>query len=91
MLPLPIDVYSNPMRFFYCNLEVENLDNIEYTIDTKVRGKTIVFNPTIMFEITGIPNSRKCIFINKSSQLEKYVLRKQMNEVISIQCTLGAS
>ena len=27
--------YSNLMRFFYYNLEVENLDDIEYTIETK--------------------------------------------------------
>ena len=83
MLPLPTDVYSNLVRFFYCNLEICNLDNIEFTRDTKVKGKDIVLNPTILSEITGIPNSRECIFINKPNQLEKYVQRKTMNEVIS--------
>ena len=91
MLPLLDDVYSNLVRFFYCNLEVGNLDNIEYTIDIKVRGKIMVLNPTILSEITGIPNSGECIFINKPSQLKKYVQRKHMNEVISTQGTLGAS
>ena len=65
LLPLPIDVYSNLVRFFYYNLKVGNLDNIEFTIDIKVRGKYIVLNPMIMSEIMGIPNSGECIFINK--------------------------
>ena len=66
------------------------MDNIEYTIEIKVRGKTIVLNPTILYEIRGFPNKEECMFINKPSQLEKYVQRKQMNEVISTQGTLGA-
>ncbi|GFY90943.1 hypothetical protein Acr_07g0011390 [Actinidia rufa] len=89
--PLPTDVYSNLVRFFYCNLEVENLDNIEYTIDTRVRGKTIVLNPTILSEIIGITNVGDCIFINKPSKLDKYVERKRMNEVISINGALEAT
>ena len=76
LLPLPTDVYLNLVRFFYCNLKERNMDNIEYTINTKVRGKTIILNPTILSEITGIPNTRECIFINKPSQLEKYVQQK---------------
>ena len=64
------------LKTIACYLEVENLDNIEYIIDPKLRGKTIVLNPTIISEITGIPNSGECIFINKPIQLEKYVQRK---------------
>ena len=71
--PLPTDVYLNLVRFFYYNLEVGNLDSIEYTIDTKVRGKTIVCNPTILSKIMGIANVRDCIFINQPSHLEKYL------------------
>ena len=67
LLPLPTDVYSNLVRFFYYNLEVGNLDNIMFTIDTKVREKDIVVNPTILSEITWIPNSSEFIFINKPS------------------------
>ena len=81
--PLLKDVYSNLVRLFYCNIEVRNLDNIEYTIDTKVRGRDIVLNPTILFEITGIANVGKCIFISKLSQLDQYVSKKHMNEVIA--------
>ena len=29
----PMNVYTNLVRFFYCNLEVGNLDNVEYTVD----------------------------------------------------------
>ena len=68
LCPLPTDVYSNLVRFLYYNLKLENLDNIEYTIDSKVRRKNIVLNPTILFEITGIKNDGDCIFINKPSQ-----------------------
>ena len=64
---LPTDVYSNLVRFFYCNLKVRNLDNIEYTIDSRVKGKNIVLNPIILSEITGIANVGDCIFINKPS------------------------
>ena len=67
--PLPKDVYTNLVRFFYCNLEIGNLDNVEYTIDSKVRGKDIVLNPTILSEITRIANIGECIFFSKSSQL----------------------
>ena len=42
--PLPTDVYLNLVRFLYYNLEVGNLDNIKYTIDSRVRGKNIVLN-----------------------------------------------
>ena len=45
----------------------------------------------ILSETTEIPNMGDCIFINKPSQLEKYVERKRMNKVISIRGTLGAS
>ena len=43
--PLPTNVYSNLVRFFYYNLGIGNLDNIEYTIDLRVRGKDIVLIP----------------------------------------------
>ena len=76
LLSLQTYVYSNLVRFFYNNLEARNLDNIEYTIDTKVRGKIIVLNTTIIYEIMGIPNMGDCIFINKPSQLEKYVQKE---------------
>ncbi|GFS38866.1 hypothetical protein Acr_00g0059940 [Actinidia rufa] len=76
--PLPKDVYTNLVRFFYCNLEVGNLDNIEYTIDTRVRGKNIVLNPTILSKITGIANAEECIFISKSSKFDQYVSWKNI-------------
>ena len=53
--PLPIDVYPNLVRFFYHNLEIGNLDNIEYTIVSRVRGKNIVLNPTSYLRPTGLP------------------------------------
>ena len=67
LLPFPINVYSNLVRFFYYNLEVGNLDNIEYTIDSRVKGKNIILNCTILFKITGIANAVDSIFINKPS------------------------
>ena len=54
--PLPTDVYSQLVRLFYYNLEVSTLDNVEYSIDSKVRGKTIALTPTILSEITEITN-----------------------------------
>ena len=89
--PLPKDVYTNLVRFFYCNLEIGNLDNVEYTIDSKVRGKDIVLNPTILSEITGIANAKECIFINKSSQFDQYVSKKCMNEIIAMNGKIGAT
>ena len=71
--PLPNEVYTNLVRFFYCNLEVGTLENIEYIIDTRVWVKNIVLTPTILFEITEIANVRECIFIRKPSQLDQYV------------------
>ena len=82
--PLLDDIYTNLVRLFYWNLEVGTLKNIEYTIDSRVRGKNIILTPTILSEITGIANARECIFISKPSHLEKYVSKKQMNEVISM-------
>ena len=74
--PLPNDVYTNLVRFFYYNLKVKNLDNIEYTIDTRVQGKDIVLNLTILSEITEIATMGECIFISKPSQLDQYVNKK---------------
>ena len=81
--PLPKRVYPKLVRSFFCNLEVGTLDNIEYTIDSRVRGKDIVPNPTILSEIIGIPNEGECIFISKPSHLDKYVSKKRMYEVIT--------
>ena len=39
LMPLPMSVYSNLVRQFNCSLEVGNLDNEQFTIDTKVKGK----------------------------------------------------
>ena len=89
--PLPKDVYTNSVRFFYCNLEVGNLDNIEYTIDLRVRGKSIILNPTILSEITGIDNAEECIFISKPSQLDQFVSKKCMNEIISMNGKIGVT
>ena len=50
-----------------------------------------MLNPTILSKITRILNTGECIFINKLSQLKKYVQSKHMNEVISTKGTLGAS
>ena len=63
-------------------MEVGNLDNVEYTIDTRVRGKNIVLNPTILSEITGIPNEGEFIFISKPSHLTKYVSKRQLYDII---------
>ena len=89
--PLPNDVYNNLIRFYYCNLEVGNLDNIEYTIDTRVRGKNIVLNPMILSEIIGIANASECIFISKLTQLNQYVSKKWMNEVIAVNEKVGVT
>ena len=80
----PLNVSTNFVRFFYCNLEVGTLDNIEYTIDSRVRGKNTVLNYTILSEITKIVNTRECIIISKPSQLDQYVSKKTMYEVISV-------
>ena len=82
--PLPNDVYTNLVRFFYYNLEVGTLENIEYTIDSRVRGKNIILNPKILSENTGIANAGECIFISKPSHLDKYVSKKRMNKVIVV-------
>ena len=89
--PLPTDVYLNLVRFFYYNLEVGNLDNIEYTIDSKGRGKNIVLNPTILSEITEIANAGDCIFISKLSQLDQYVSKEHMNGVIVNNGAIGVT
>ena len=81
--PLPYDVYSNLVRLFYCNLKIGNLDNVEYTIDSKVRGKSIILNPMILFEIIGIVITGDCIFISKPSKLDQYVSTKSMYEIIA--------
>ena len=67
LCPLPTDMYSILVKFFYFNLEVRNLANIEYKIDSRVRGRNIVLNPTILSEITEITYVGDCIFINKPS------------------------
>ena len=82
--PLPNDIYTNLVRFFYCNLEIGTLENIEYTIDSRVIRKNIVLTLTILFEITGIANTGEWIFISKSTHLDQYVSRKRMNEIIAV-------
>ncbi|GFS40275.1 hypothetical protein Acr_00g0067500 [Actinidia rufa] len=64
-------------------LEIGNLNNVEYSIDSKFRGKTIVLTPTVLSEITGIANEGEFIFISKPSQLKKYVSKRSMYDVIS--------
>ncbi|GFY91139.1 hypothetical protein Acr_07g0013350 [Actinidia rufa] len=80
--PLPKVVYTKLVRAFYCNLEIGTLDNIEYSIDTWVRGKNIVLTPSILSEIMGLPNKGECVFISKPSHLEKHVSKKRMYEII---------
>ncbi|GFZ18502.1 hypothetical protein Acr_27g0002410 [Actinidia rufa] len=78
--PLPKLAYTKLVRSFYCNLEVGTLDNIEYTIDSRVKGKNIVLNPMILSEITGIANAGECVFVSKSSHLDKYAtMEKPLN------------
>ena len=91
LCPLPTDGYSNLVRFFYCNLEVGNLDSIKYTNDTRVREKIIVLNPTILSKITEIANEGEFIFISKPTQLEKFVSKKRMNEVIAMNKNVGVT
>ena len=81
--PLPKMVYTKLVRAFYCNLEIGLIDDHEYSVDSRVRGKNIILNPSILSEITGISNEGECVFISKPSQLENYVSRKRMNEIIS--------
>ncbi|GFY80649.1 hypothetical protein Acr_01g0004580 [Actinidia rufa] len=81
--PLPKLAYTKLLRSFYYNLKVRNLNNLEYTIDSRVRGKDIIPNPKILSEIIGIPNEGKCIFISKTNHLDKFVSKKHMYEVIS--------
>ena len=38
----------------------------------------------ILSEITGIANAGECIFISKLTQLDQYVSKKWMNEVIVV-------
>ena len=71
------------MRLFYCNLEVGTLDNIEYSIDSKVRGKIIVLTLTILSEITRIANEGEFTFLSKPSQLKRYVNKRTMYDVIT--------
>ena len=68
--PLPTYVYSNLVRLFYCNLEIRNLDNIEYAIDSRVRGKNIVLNHTILFEIMGIANYGDICLLKSQASLK---------------------
>ena len=89
--PLLTDVYTNLVRFFYCNMEVETLDNIEYTIDSRVRGKNTVLNPTILSKITEIANEGEFIFSSKPTQLEKFVSKKRMIEVIAMNKNVGVT
>ncbi|GFZ06751.1 hypothetical protein Acr_18g0009210 [Actinidia rufa] len=91
LIPLPKNVYSDLVRYFYCNLEVGNLDNAEFTIDSYVRGKHIVLNPTILSQIIGVPNDGELIFLEKPSQLKNHVNKAEMNETVSIHGTVGAS
>ncbi|XP_057488693.1 uncharacterized protein LOC130774654 [Actinidia eriantha] len=83
--PIPKLAYTKLVRSFFCNLEVGNLDNLEYTIDSRVRGKNIVLTPTILSEITGITNEGELVFISKPSHLDKYVSKTQLYEVIAIE------
>ncbi|GFS41478.1 hypothetical protein Acr_00g0074560 [Actinidia rufa] len=91
LIPLPKNVYSDLVRYFYCNLEVGNLDNAEFTIDSYVRGKHIVLNPTSLSQIIGVPNDGELIFLEKPSQLKNHVNKAEMNETVSIHGTVGAS
>ena len=81
--PISKCVYTKLVRAFYCNLEVRNLDNVEFTIDIKVRGKDIVLNPSILSDITVIPNEGEFIFISKPSHLTKYMSKRQLYDVIA--------
>ena len=58
------------VRLFYYNLEVGTLENDEFTIDTKVRGKQIALNPIILSNIIGVPNVGESIFIDKTESIE---------------------
>ena len=91
LIPLPTSVFSDLVRYFYCNLEIGNLDNSEFTIDSYVRGKHIELNPTILSQIIGVPNEGDLIFIDKPSKLKNHVDRAEMNEIVSIHGTVGAS
>ena len=77
-------------EIFYCNLEIENLDNDEFTIDTRIRVNDIILNPTILSQMINVPNMGDN-FINKPSQWKQYEDRVTMNETISIKETLGAT
>ncbi|GFZ18474.1 hypothetical protein Acr_27g0002130 [Actinidia rufa] len=91
LIPLPTSVYSDLVRYFYCNLEVGNLDKPEFSIDSYVRGKHIELNPTILSQIIGVPNEGELIFLDRPSQLKNHVNRAEMNEIVSIRGTVGAS
>ena len=54
-MPLPTDVYSNLVRLFYSNLKVRTLDNVEFTIDSRVREKNKILTPSMLSEIIGVP------------------------------------
>ena len=54
-MPLPTDVYSNLVRLFYSNLKVRTLDNVEFTIDSRVREKNKIITPRMLSKIIGVP------------------------------------
>ena len=43
----------------------------------------------ILSEITGIANAGECIFISKLTQLDQYVSKKWMNDIIAVKGKLG--
>ena len=91
LMSLPMSVYSNLVSLFYCNLEVETLDNVEFTIDTTVIGKDIVLTPSILFNIIGAPNIGDNTFIDKPSTLDMLAHKSMLYKEISIRGSVGAS
>ena len=69
---IPMDVYSDLVRLFYCNLEIGNPDNFEFTIESRVY-ENIIQNPSILSEIIGVPMIWDHIFIKKPSQLDSFI------------------
>ena len=51
----------------------------------------MVLTPTILYEIIEIANAGECIFINKPTQLDQFVTKKRMNELIAVNENVGVT
>ena len=72
MMPLYTKVYSEYLRLIYYNLEIGNIENIEFTVESKVGRKNIVLNLSTLSEIINTPMIGDHIFLDNQNQLDRY-------------------